>query len=372
MILAFGTYDAARHPRVETIIDGLRSHGEHVEECNVPLGFSTADRVRMLKQPWRLPTLAIRLVSCWIRLVLASTKMRRSTPPTSILVGYMGHFDVLLARLLFPRTPIVLDHLISASGTAQDRGTGAGLRTKVLSLLDRAATRCANVVVVDTEEHRALLPDSGKGIAIPVGAGRAWLDARLNTPRRTQNGTLRVVFYGLFTPLQGAATMAAGIRDAVARGASLDVTIVGSGQDHAEAYAILAGTPGVSWLDWVEPAQLPALVAENDVCLGIFGDTPKALRVVPNKVYQGLAAGCVVVTSDTAPQRRMVGDFVELVDPADPEALGSRLVMLASSPAYLAAAAAKAALGSNRFGSSAVVEPLRSLLVDLRTTRGSR
>ena len=372
MILAFGTYDAARHPRVGTIIDGLRSHGEHVEECNVPLGFSTADRVRMLKQPWRLPALAVRLFSCWTRLTLASTKIRRSTPPDSLLVGYMGHFDVLLARLLFPRTPIVLDHLIFAGGTAQDRGTSVGIRTKVLGLLDRVATWCADIAVVDTEEHRMLLSDADKGVVVPVGAGREWSQARLAAPRRSQDDTLRVVFYGLFTPLQGASTMAAGIRDAVSRGASMKVTIVGSGQDHAEAYAILAGTPGVSWLDWVEPAHLPAVVAENDVCLGIFGDTPKALRVVPNKVYQGLAAGCVVVTSDTPPQRRMVGEYVELVDPADPQALGAHLALLAADPALLAAARAKAAAGADRFDRSAVVEPLRRALIDLRATKGNR
>ena len=45
------------------------------------------------------------------------------------------------------------------------------------------------------------------------------------------------------------------------------------------------------------------MVASHDVCLGIFGDTDKALSVVPTKVYQGAAAGCAVVTSDTAPHR---------------------------------------------------------------------
>ena len=68
----------------------------------------------------------------------------------------------------------------------------------------------------------------------------------------------------------------------------------------------------------------PALVAGHDVCLGIFGTGVKAQLVVPNKVYQGAAAGCAVVTSDTAPQRRALGEnAVEheiLVWIADPEA----------------------------------------------------
>ena len=47
-------------------------------------------------------------------------------------------------------------------------------------------------------------------------------------------------------------------------------------------------------------ADLPALVAGHDVCLGIFGTGDKALRVVPNKVFQGAAAGCAIVTSTRA------------------------------------------------------------------------
>ena len=82
-----------------------------------------------------------------------------------------------------------------------------------------------------------------------------------------------------------------------------------------------AGGDGVDWLDWVAPADLPALVADHDVCLGIFGRGDKALRVVPNKVFQGAASGCAVVTSDTAPQRRALGDCAVLVPPGDPEAL---------------------------------------------------
>ena len=49
-------------------------------------------------------------------------------------------------------------------------------------------------------------------------------------------------------------------------------------------------------------------MADHDVCLGIFGTGAKAPRVVPNKVFQGAAAGCAIVTSDTAPQRRVLGD----------------------------------------------------------------
>lgn len=358
-MIAFGTYDAARHPRIAVLIAGLRAHGGKVTELNRPLGFSTAERVRMLQQPWRLPALATRLLRCWAGLVRDIVRHRRAEGrPRAVLVGYLGHFDVVLARLLHPRSLIVLDHLVFAGDTAADRGA-AGLRVRLLTGLDRLAVACADLVVTDTEEHRQMLPDPDKGVVVLVGAPDGWRTAASPPAERSADGAeeLSVVFFGLYTPLQGAPVIAEAVRDAVAAGAALRVTMVGAGQDLPRAREILAGTPGVTWHDWVEADELPGLVARHQVCLGIFSDTPKGVRVVPNKVYQGLAAGCVVVTSDTPPQRRAVGEHVELVPAADPRALAAVLVDLCD-PAVLTAARERAARGRDRIRPQVVTEPL--------------
>src|SRR3954464_10513168 len=144
-LLFFGTYDASAHPRVKVLRDGLVAHGATVLECNVPLGLSTASRVAMLAKPWRLPLLGVRLVRCWATLVVGSARFRRGEDgtrgswPDAVVVGYLGHFDVLLARRLFPHVPLVLDHLVGASDTATDRGVGDGLRQRLLGRLDAAA-----------------------------------------------------------------------------------------------------------------------------------------------------------------------------------------------------------------------------------------
>ncbi len=364
-MIAFGTYDAARHPRTAVLVAGLRAHGVKVTELNRPLGFSTAERVRMLQQPWRLPVLAGRLLRCWAGLVGDAVRLRRAEGrPEAVLVGYLGHFDVILARLLYPRSVVVLDHLVFAGDTATDRGA-TGLRVRLLTGLDRLAVACADVVVTDTEEHRQLLPDPDKGVVVLVGAPDAWRAAGSlvdpvkaeDTTASISEGELSVVFFGLYAPLQGAPVIAEAVRDAVAAGAALRVTMIGAGQDLPRTREVLARTPGVTWHDWVEPDELPALVAGHQVCLGIFSDTPKGLRVVPNKVYQGLAAGCVVVTSDTPPQRRAVGESVELVPAADPGALAAELIKL-GDPAALAAARVRAARGRDRIRPQVVTEPL--------------
>ncbi|MEU2201001.1 glycosyltransferase [Isoptericola sp. NPDC019482] len=382
MIVAFGTYDAARHPRVGVLVAGLRAHGYTVHELDRPLGLSTAERVRMLRQPWRLPGLLVRLLRCWALLVGDVVRHRRSHGrPDAVLVGYLGHFDVALARLLFGRTPVLLDHLVFAGDTAADRGA-RGARVTLLRGLDRLAASCADVVLLDTPEHLRMLGElvpsrARRGLVVPVGAPQAWFDAaHAGGTAGTGTGTghvrdvadrpLRVVFFGLFTPLQGTDVLAEALAAALPRaaeegGRGLEVTLVGSGQDLPAVRDRLRGTPGVTWRDWVEPADLPALVAAHDVCLGIFSATPKGLRVVPNKVFQGLASGCVVVTSDTEPQRRLLGDHLELVPPADPTALADRLLAL-RDPAALSAARARAAAGRSLARPTAVVAPLVRLL----------
>jgi glycosyltransferase involved in cell wall biosynthesis len=381
--IIFGTYDVAMHPRIATIAEGLAARGFDVTECNIPLGLTTADRVDMLAKPWKAGGLVARLASRWFGL---AAKARRLGRPDAVVVGYLGHFDVHLARLLYPRrrVPIVLDHLISAAGTAKDRRiAGNGLKQRLLTLIDAAALRAADIVLVDTEEHLEIVPEKyrPKAVVVPVGAPTPWHEAAQEPSATgssttgssttgssttgsstTGSGPLKVVFYGLYTPLQGTPV----IGEALGRiaGAPVEVTMIGRGQDEAETKQAAAANQAVRWLDWVPAAELPALVASHDVCLGIFGTGDKALRVVPNKVFQGAAAGCAVITSDTAPQRRVLGDAAVLVPPGDPAALAAALLQLASDrEALLKLRHAARQLAAERFTPEQVVGPLTDRLL---------
>jgi len=360
-VLLFGTYDTSTHPRVATIAEGLRARGFEVAECNAPLGLDTAARVDMLARPWRAPALLLRLARRWATLARAA---RRMPAPDVVLVGYLGHFDVHLARLVFRRVPVVLDHLVGASDTARDRRLDGGPRQALLAMIDSAALRAAGIVVVDTEEHLAALPGRHRprGVVVPVGAPSAWYAVARPAAGEDAPGPLRVVFYGLYTPLQGAPVIGAAL--ARIAGAPIEVTMIGSGQDAAETRTAAAANHAVRWLDWVPAAELPALVASHHVCLGIFGTGDKALRVVPNKVFQGAAAGCAIVTSDTAPQRRALAGGAILVPPGDPEALATALLRLAGDRAELARLRRQAqGLAQQQFAPERIVAPLAEQLL---------
>src|SRR5947208_2073337 len=102
----------------------------------------------------------------------------------------------------------------------------AAIYPRIAALLEGFAT-----LGDDTEEHLAFAGRRG-GVVVPVGAPDAWF-AR---PRQTSSDPLKVIFFGSFTPLQGAPV----IGDAIARlrKSGVEFTIVGGGQDWAECRSL--------------------------------------------------------------------------------------------------------------------------------------
>lgn len=346
------------------LLDGLRSHGVDVQEVNRPLGFSTAERVDMLRRPWLAVGLVGRLLARWALLSPRARRLARQGRFDAVLVGYMGHFDVVLARVLFPRTRIVLDQLIFAADTALDRRVEPGLKLRLLRALDRLATTCADVVLVDTAEQLDLLAPTArhKGAVVPVGAPTSWFDSARRESSIPAGGPIRAVFFGLFTPLQGTVTIGDAI-GLLADEPGIEFTMVGSGQDLNGARGRAAPNARVEWVDWIDPHDLPSTVADHDICLGIFGTSPKALRVVPNKAYQGAAARLAIVTSDTEPQRRALGDAAVFVAPGNPRALADSLRRLAADAGLVGTLQGRARrIAEDQFTPPAVAAILLSVL----------
>ena len=175
-LLVFGSYDATLHPRVAVLRDGLGARGWRVEELNEPLGAATSDKVAAAGSPAAALRLAGRQARSWAGLVRGS---RGGPDPDVVLVGYMGHADVHLARLRYRRSVIALDHLVGLADTVRDRDLGAGAKLRVLDVVDRSALRAADVVVVDTAQQAEMLPADARerAVVVPVGAGREWFAA---------------------------------------------------------------------------------------------------------------------------------------------------------------------------------------------------
>jgi SAM-dependent methyltransferase len=356
-VLVFGSYDADLHPRVAVLRDGLAARGWQVDELNAPLGASTADKVSAASSPRAAAALARRQAAAWRRLVAGA---RGQGDPDVVIVGYLGHADVHLARLLFRRSTIVLDHLVGLADTISDRELGGGMTVRALGAVDRAALAAADLVVVDTPHQAAHLPERArtKAVVVPVGAGDEWFAAAAAASGEPE-GPLRVVFFGLYTPLQGAPVIGRALD--LLRDEPIEFTMIGHGQDLAATRAAAGDSPRVRWIDWVAPAALPALVAGHDVCLGIVGTAAKAQRVVPTKVYQGMAAGCAVVTGDT-PAAAALGDAVLRVPVGDADALAATLRDLHTDKELLLMARRRAQRGASSVTPAAVTAALDARL----------
>ena len=115
----------------------------------------------------------------------------------------------------------------------------------------------------------------------------------------------------------------------------------------------------------VPESVLPRLISEADAVLGIFGTTPKAGMVIPNKVYQSMACGRTVVTADTKAVRELFtpGKHLVCVPPGDAVLLAGELKRLRDNREFAASVAeAGGNLVREQFNPEKVAGRLLSLL----------
>ncbi|SMX25182.1 putative glycosyl transferase [Boseongicola aestuarii] len=323
--MVWGTYDLGK-PRTRLMVQALRHSGAEINEIHAPVWEGAEDKSVMHRSDALRRGLRWALAYPWL-----VWRFARAPRPDVVVVGYLGHLDVLIlwffARLR--RVPVVWDAFLSLYDTVvMDRRMVSSSHPLAFALKawEWLACRAATKVVVDTEAQGAFFRDfyalgQNKVASVFVGA-----EASVFPPAttRNENDRRRVVFYGQFIPLHGIATIVEAARLSGSR--PLDWLIIGMGQQADVIREMLeADAPAsLSWTPWVPYGELVKHIASADVCLGVFGASEKAGRVIPNKVFQVVSAGRPLVTRDGPGMRELVGEGAEgirLVPPADPAAL---------------------------------------------------
>jgi glycosyltransferase involved in cell wall biosynthesis len=152
---------------------------------------------------------------------------------------------------------------------------------------------------------------------------------------------VRVLFVGTFIPLHGVHTIVDAATRLDRRGTDIRFRLIGRGQEFAAVAERVRRErlARVELLDgWIDGDAYDRELAEADVCLGIFGATDKAQRVIPSKVYDALAAGRPVITADTPAARELLTHGVDawLCPPGDPDALAEAIDRVARDHALRA------------------------------------
>ncbi|MDH3217815.1 MAG: glycosyltransferase [Candidatus Krumholzibacteria bacterium] len=325
-ICFFGGFDRG-YPRSDLLRKGLGKLGVDVCLCHV------SPKSRLVK---RYAILAIRYL-----------RMKRDFKV--IFVPEFRHKDVPLAYLLGKLTGkhIVFDPLVSRFDTKikdrQDASEGS-LQAWHNRNLDRLSLTLSDLVLADTQAHadyyiKEYRVAADKLRVLPVGFDE---EVFLLNGRRTEEEhrrrPFRVLFFGNYLPLHGvdvivmAAKLLRNIGD-------LEFVLIGRGQtfELVERFVKKEGLENVRLLDRVPMSSLTQYLREADVSLGVFGRTEKTQRVVANKIYQSMAVGKTVITSDSAAIREFFtnDENISLVPQADAEALARKIRFFYERPQHL-------------------------------------
>lgn len=234
-----------------------------------------------------------------------------------IFVAFPGNEDMPLAWILgkiFGKT-VVFDAFISRFDTKVFDRKEFGersLRAKLAFFLDWQASFLADIVLLDTKCHIKYFVKTFK---LPLSKFRrvfVGTDEDIFFPRKVKTSTNKIVvgFHGYYIPLQGAQYI---IEAAylLRSEKSVQFRMLGEGPDF-EKCLHLAQNKKLDNIEFLKPVpyeSLPDFIAQTDVYLGgPFGESGKAQRVIPNKVFEALAMKKPVIVGDSDAIKELLTD----------------------------------------------------------------
>jgi glycosyltransferase involved in cell wall biosynthesis len=272
--------------------------------------------------------------------------------------------------------PLIFDPLISAYDKQVDERAKldpGSARAQRLLAWERALFRRADRLIADTPAHADYFAetfgvDRQRIDVVYVGAEEALFRPQ---PRGAQSDSpCQVLFYGSFIPLQGPKVVVDAAK--LYQGPPVQWVLLGAGPLRGDCEARAEGLGNLVFEEWLPYEKLPERIRQADILLGVFGTTPKAGRVIPNKVFQSLASGRVVVTRSAGayPEalRTAHDSGIEWVPAGDARALADKVAALASDLNRLRELGEAAARTSREFFSAAVIRrQLEAVLEKIRT-----
>jgi len=289
-----------------------------------------------------------------------------------MIIGYLAHPVFPLAKTIC-RQPIVFDAFYSLYDTLIcdrklfDSGT---FRSKALYYFEALACNSSNLILLDTNQHieyfsKTFGIEKKKFRRLFVGS-----DDNVFFPRESKNNKQRlsILFVGSFIPLQGIEYIIKAAK--ILEKENVVFEIIGTGQTQIEIMRLYRqlNCNNVNFLGWKDYESLPFYYARSDICLGIFGNTEKAKRVIPNKVFDGLAMAKPIITGDSPASREVFIDehHCVLCEMANPKALADSILKLKEDEELRNKISRNGySLFKKRFSPKSIGEELKGYLCDL-------
>ncbi len=311
-ICLFGIYNP-QYSRNYVLKSGFLKHGYTVVECRVD------------------PTHHTGLSKYW--LLYKEYRKIRKEQFDHIIVCFPGHITVFLARLLFGNK-IIFDVFVSLyDSNVLDRRTYSTWNPYAWRdwLLDWSSCRMARTLLFDTNEHihyfsKTFRIPTYKCIRVFIGTQDDIFYPRPNP----NNEVFTVNFHGSFIPLHGVSYIITAAQ--LLKDENIVFQLIGEGPETkiSETKVNQLGLQKkILFFGRVSLEQLAEHITRADISLGIFGNTPKASRVIPNKIYEAMAMQKAIITADTPAIRELLNEQdAVLIPPANPSALAEAILEL--------------------------------------------
>ncbi len=303
----FGIYDAG-YSRNKVLLSGLHQAKVDVVECNA---------------------IEFKGLTKYIHLIRELRSLHNDYDV--IFCAFPVNYNVIIARL-FQKRPIVIDAFFPLyDAYVHDRKSTQkwSLKALVYNWLDRINLRLAKLVITDTNQHKKYwetLDHSARIVALPVGAPTDEFYP-INVIITYHNNFL-VSFHGSYIPLQGVDKIFQAIK-LLRNESTIKFRFIGPQKMFDDFHEeIRDAGDRIETISWLSTKELNKKLNEANVILGIFGDTQKTNRVVPNKVFQGIAVKKPVITKDTPAIRELFSDEEMVLTSDDPAAIAACIVDL--------------------------------------------
>lgn len=233
-------------------------------------------------------------------------------------VMYPGLALVFILRIIKNKNAIIfLDAFISMYDTiVNDRKLlkASNPLAKLLYLFEKTAYRHSTKVIVDTKENakyysKLFKLEENKFIPIPLSIPK--FSPPPDTTKIDKN--FNCLFIGTFVPLQGVETIAETAL-LMTDFPQIKFTLIGDGQTSERVEKIFnkRNYSNVNWIRKIlSTEKIETELNNTDICLGIFGHTEKAQRVIPYKIYYYLSKGITTITSETSAIKELLSSTEE-------------------------------------------------------------
>lgn len=331
----FGTY-REEYSRNKIMIKGLIMNNIRVIECHETLWADTNDRIQAVKTGWFNLSLWKRIFKTYASLL---KKYKSIGHYDLMVIGYPGQFDVFLGRLLtwIRRKKLVWDVFMSIYLISIERGLGTqnSIGVTLLKWLETIGLRLPNQLIIDTRHYANWFStvynlSQEKFFLIPTGA-----DDEIFHPinmDKINTKTLHLIYYGTFIPNHGVPYIIEAVKSLRNLSNEISLLLIGDGPelDMCKKIVNLHKLINVTFLPWISQEQLKNLIAEADIVLGAFGQTPQSLMTIQNKIYEGMAMMKLVLSGDSPAVRDAFINYEEIIlcDRNDPNSLAHEITSI--------------------------------------------